>query len=271
MRYHRRWSLFVFAFGLFVSQAIADSRLAGSWISPNGETELATFSCGVLGKWIIVTQQWRGGAPETRVKYTVVKADAGGTLTADENLAKKPDAPRTINYEVLGGELFLIFPDSSHPGRFRLVKRPVASVPPRPTSTESVAKPLAPRPDQPPAAASATLPAGFLLGNWVSEPGSPFQLHFFIGRFKSPLVKINQEWIKGSDKPVTSKGGIYTFSVNAEGNGGILTKEKKDFEGSEIPLHFRFFFDGETLVLTAEDGPFMGQQRLAKSSRAVAE
>jgi hypothetical protein len=34
------------------------------------------------------------------------------------------------------------------------------------------------------------------------------QVTLFIGRFKSPIVQINRQWIKGTDQPVISKAGV---------------------------------------------------------------
>src|SRR4051812_9795125 len=91
------------AAGLLLTKAGADDRLSGYWVPAPDRPELPVFSIGQLGKWTIVTQHWSGigeTAPEVKVRYVAATDANHGTLTADQNLDKLPDAPRAITYRI---------------------------------------------------------------------------------------------------------------------------------------------------------------------------
>ena len=258
--------LFALALGLALLlplRAAADERLAGYWTSVPGEAEPAAFSFGILGKWTIVAQRWQDGSPEIKVRYLTVTTGNTGTLAADEKLDKLPAAPRTINYELKGEELILSFEGSWHLGTYHLKKSVPPAAPARAPAMVDLTKVAAPGPARPPGEpARPAAPAPTLLGTWATEPGSPATVTLTISSSRTGDIKINQEWIKGSDNPVVAKGGTYT--VHGTPAHGKLVKDKQDYEGSPIPLVLNFAFAGEALVVTVDDGNFAGQYRLVR-------
>jgi hypothetical protein len=242
-------------------RGLADERLAGYWVPATGEFEVAAFSISLLGKWTIVAPRWDGSVPDAKVRYTVVTSGNTGTLNADEKLDRLPDAPHTMTYEIQGGELFLAIPDTAHAGKYHLVK----GVPPSTPAALAPVAPPAPRPGPPgpprPRPAPAISPNA-ILGKWTTEPEAPVQVNLTIVQTGAASVKITQMWIKGSDAPVTSRAADYAATFN--GNGGSLSRDKPDFEGSPIPLRMYYGFAGDALMITVDDGNFTGQYRLVR-------
>lgn len=257
--------LFLSALGVLPLLAAPDSRIAGYWVSAPEEAEQAVFTFSILGKWTIVSQHWASGPADVKLKYTVVSAGDGGTLNADEPTAKFPGAPRTIRYELQSGELLLSFPETSHVGRYRLVKStPPSAARPQgtvdfPKSGVSPAAPADPQPAQPAGPAKQ----GFtILGAWSTEPGVDRQLTLFIAQSRTANVKLNQQWTKGSDNPLVSKNSDYNMTYAH--NRGTFTQVKPDYEGSAIPALLNFTIEGDVLVVTVETGDYAGQYRLIR-------
>jgi len=248
-------------------QAAPDSRIAGYWVSAPEEAEQAVFTFSILGKWTIISQHWAAGPADVKLRYTVVSAGDGGTLNADEPAAKFPGAPRTIRYELQAGELLLSFPETSHVGRYRLVK----STPPAAPSSNLVdfskpgihpAAPAEPAPAQPVAPAKQSFA---MLGAWSTEPGVERQLTLFIAKSRTANVKINQQWTRGSENPLVSKNSDYNVSYTAP--RGTFTQVKPDYEGSAIPPVLNFTIEGDALVVTVDTGDYAGQYRLLRRDK----
>jgi hypothetical protein len=263
--------LLVLALGCAVGfpiRAAADDRLAGYWISAPGEVVPTAFSFGILGKWTLVSEQWDASGPGPKVRYTVVTTGTAGTLTADEKLDRLPDVPRTISYEITGGELFLTIPETTHVGKYHLLKGvPPAAAKAAPPPSAAPNGPTTPPPNKPrPAPGPAHDPNG-VLGSWTTEPGANVQVSLFIVIASPTSVKVTQLWIKGSENPVTSRAGEYAVTFAAGGSRGTMAKNKVDSEGPEIPLRMDYSLEGDGLVITVDDGPFIGQYRLVRKQK----
>lgn len=259
MRFFRFVCLSFLLFGLATGQlpAAPDTRLAGYWVSAPEETDRVILTFNILGKWTIVAQQWPGAAGDFKVRYLAAASGDAGVLEADEKLDKLPAAPRTIRYELTGGELFLEFPGSAHEGRHRWVKSsPPATV--HPPAMVGLSKPASVKPAKAPEAPAK--PAPILLGSWATESGVEKQLRLSIDRSRTADVRLNQQWIKGSDNPVVARNTGYTVTF-ANGRGQ-LTLARPEPEGSQLPAVLNFTFVGEALVITVDDGNFAGQYRL---------
>ena len=243
-------------------RAAPDTRLAGYWVSAPDETDRVVLTFSILGKWIIVGQQWPGAAGEFKVRYLVAVTGDAGVLEADEKLDKLPAAPRTIRYELTGGELLLEFPGSAHEGRHRWVKSSPPAVVRAPAMVD-MSKPAPARPAKPLPAPDK--PAPTLLGSWATEAGAEKQLMLFIDRSRTTDVKVNQQWIKGSDNPVVARNTGYTVTF-ANGRGQMALA-KPEPEGSQIPTVLNFTFEGDALVIMVDDGNFAGQYRLLPKGR----
>jgi hypothetical protein len=256
--------------GLLPARAGADDRLSGYWVPAPERTGPAVFAFGQLGKWTIMTQRWAGpdaGTPELKVRYLVTAEGAHGTMTADQNLDKMPEAPRVITYQLEAGRLTLTVAGAEHAGTYELVKgTPPAAVRPGPAPGSTVKMPPVSRAPEPsPAPTKQISPWVYVMGNWVTEPQAGVQVSLFIGRSKAGEIKINQRWAKGSDSPALSKAGTYVGT--SLGGHGVLTKDKPDFEGSPIPLVLNFAFEGDAMIVTVDDGTYAGQHRLVKEVR----
>ncbi|MDI1320278.1 MAG: hypothetical protein PSW75_08830 [bacterium] len=256
--------------GFLPVRALADDRLAGYWVPAPEQTAPAVFSIGQLGKWTIVTQRWAGpdpATPEFKVRYLVTTEGNHGTMTADQNLDKLPDVPRSITYQVESGRLTLTIEGAVHPGTYQLVKgTPPAAARPGPAPGSTVKMPPVPRTAPTPAhPAKQISPWEYLLGGWNTEPQAAVQVSLFIKPNKTGGVSINQRWVKGSDSPSLLKAGNYVASTL--GGHGVLTMEKADTEGSPVPLVMNFAYEGEVLVITVDDGTYAGQHRLVKAAR----
>jgi hypothetical protein len=251
--------------GLLLTKAAADDRLSGYWVPAPDRPERAVFSIGQLGKWAIVTQRWSGAsasAPELKVRYLAATDGNHGTLTADQNLDKLPEAPRAINYRIEGGQLTLTVMDSMHAGTYELVK---GTPPSHPALVPMGSLTPAPRPAPP---VKPDFQWQRLLGGWISESQSNTEINLFISyhpKAGQNVFKVNQRWTKGSDIPAMSRGGDYVASTQAD--HGVLSKDKPDFEGSEIPLGLNFKFDGDNLIVTVESGAYAGQYRLVRGTK----
>jgi hypothetical protein len=249
-------------------RALADDRLAGYWVPAPGEAPTATFTFGILGRWTFVSAHWDGSAPDFKVRYTVATSGASGasgTLTADEKLDRQPEAPHTLSYAVKGGELFLTIPDTTHAGRYHLVK----GEPPAAASAAAPSEPASPRearPGPPRSVPPAVSDPNAVLGGWATEPGSSVQVVLFIAMASPKSVKINQEWANGSDAPVSSQAGVYAVNFTGAGRG-VFSKDRPDYEGSEVPLHLEYAIDGNALVITVGEGTFAGQYRLVRKRK----
>jgi hypothetical protein len=253
------------AAGLLLTKASADDRLSGYWVPAPDGPETAVFSVGQLGKWTIMTQRWSGAdenVPELTVRYLATTDGNHGVLTADQNLDKLPDAPRAITYQIESGKLTLTVADSVHAGTYTLVK---GTPPSRPASAPMVKMAPVSRPAPPVKQAFAW---DRLMGGWVAEEPSNMQINLFISPHQKAgqnVCKVNQRWVKGSDNPAMSRGGDYVASMQAD--HGILTKDKPDFEGSEIPLVLNFKFEDDKLIVTVGSGAYAGQYRLVRGTK----
>jgi hypothetical protein len=264
----RRFFLCVLAVGAAVwlpVRARADDRLGGYWVPAAGEDATAAFSLGILGKWTIVAAHWNGPATDFKARYTVVTSGDTGTLAADDKPERLVGAPRTITYEIRGGELYLTVPDTDHAGRYHLMKgAPPATVP--------AVAPVAPvRPAEPvPAPARHPTVRGrdpnALLGKWTTEPDAPVQVNLLIAATGPASVKLTQLWIKGSENPVTSRAADYAANFAAGGRGSLV-KSKVDPDEPPVPLRMDYAFDGDALVVTVDDGVFAGQYRLVRKPK----
>lgn len=265
-----RWGyVFAMAAGLLLTQAAADDRLSGYWVAAPEQPNPAVVSIGQLGKWTMMTQHWVGASeasPELKVRYLAATEGNHGTLTADQNLDKLPEAPRTITYQIDAGKLTLTVTDSVHAGTYVLVK---GTPPAHAAPVQMVNLTPLPHPAPPPATPTKQ---GFewprLIGGWVAEPQSNMQIDLFISRNPKAgqdVFKVNQRWTKGSDNPVMSRGVNYVGSV--QGDHGVLAKDKPDFEGSEIPLTLNFKFEGDKLVVTVDGGACAGQYSLVRGTK----
>ena len=239
----------------------ADDRLTGYWIPAPGATDPAVFSIAQLGKWNLVTERWAGdqpASPELKVRYLATADGARGTLSADQNLDKLPEAPRTIAYLFEPGRLTLTIEGPAHAGTYELVK----GTPPAAPATMRM--PPMPRAETvaPKKATAPVFPWERLFGDWATEPQATVQVSLFVNRSKEGSSNINQMWVKGSDSPSVSKGGNYVGSTVA--GHGVLTKKKPDYEGSLIPLVLNLAFEGEALIVTVDEGVYAGQHRLVR-------
>ncbi len=241
--------------------AAPDTRLAGYWTTPPNAAEQAAFTFSLFGKWMIVSPHLPG-VPDSRVRYTTEGSGNSGTLTMDEPADKNPQAPKVIHYELQSGELTIEFPGPAQAVRILLVK----GVPPstRPVEMVDMTKPK-PAPAKPIRPMEPPKPAPVLSGSWTTEPGVEKQLMLSIAKGKTADVAINQQWIKGSDSPVTARSAGYTATF-ADGRGK-LTLARPEPEGSQIPPVLNFTFEGEALIITVDDGNFAGQYRLVRKGK----
>ncbi|WP_157693946.1 hypothetical protein [Opitutus sp. GAS368] len=259
LRAARLLALLVLAAGELVRGAAPDNRLAGYWVTPPEAAVSAAFTFSIFGKWTIVAPHL-AGAPDTRARYTVESTGNSGTLTLDEPAGKQHQAPGSIHYELQGGELALELSGPAQPTRWRLVK----GVPPPPPEMVDLTK-SKPAPVKPVRPAEPAKPAPTLGGSWTTEPGVEKQLMLFITRGRTADMAINQQWIKGSDLPVTARSTPYTGTF-ADGRGQ-LKLARPEPEGSQIPPVLNFTFEGEALIITVDDGNFAGQYRLVRKGK----
>jgi len=266
MKSVRSFLLPLLAFGALAwlpIQAWADDRLAGYWVPAADEGTTAAFSFSILGKWTIVSARWDGSTPDFKIRYTVAPTGAGGALTADEKPDHLQGAPRVMTYEVSGSELFLTIPDTAHSGKYHLVKgTPPASAP----AAAPIAPPRPANPAPPRAMPAHPQDPNAVLGHWSTEPGSSVQVDLRIVIATPTSVKITQLWIKGSDKPVTSRAAEYTAGF-APGGRGSFTRAKVDADDAQVPVRLEYAFAGDALILTVDDGGFIGQYRLIRMAR----